>query len=130
MNFFLKSLGVRVAKAITKGFIEPHGDQDKWSEATAKDYEVNAKAQYALTQVLNDDDLSRVINYKSAYEVWNDLIITHEGTSQVKRSKLTYFILNMRIFTCLKNESIDEILTRFTKITNRLSSLSDTIDND
>jgi len=37
--------------------------------ATAKDYEANAKTQYALTQALNDDDLSRVINYKSAYEV-------------------------------------------------------------
>ena len=30
----------------------------------------------------------------------------------------------------LKNESIDKMLTQFTKITNRLSSLGDTIDND
>ena len=49
MNLFLKSLGVRVAKAISKEFVEPHGD-DTWSKATAKDYEANAKAQYALTQ--------------------------------------------------------------------------------
>ena len=28
MNIFLKSLGVRVAKAITKKFIEPNGDED------------------------------------------------------------------------------------------------------
>ena len=27
-----------------------------------KDYETNARAQYALTQALNDVDLSRVIN--------------------------------------------------------------------
>jgi len=87
MNIFLKSLGLRVAKAITKEFIEPHGDEDTWSEATAKDYEANTKTQYALTRALNDD-FSRVINCKSAYEVWNDLIITHEGTSQAKRSKV------------------------------------------
>ena len=30
----------------------------------------------------------------------------------------------------LENECIDEMLTRFTKITNGLSSLDDTIDND
>ena len=30
----------------------------------------------------------------------------------------------------LDNETIDEILSRFTKITNRLSSLGDKIDND
>jgi len=45
------------------------------SEATVKDYEANAKAQYALTQALNDDGLSCVINCKFAYEVWNDLVI-------------------------------------------------------
>ena len=49
MNLFLKSLEVRVVKAITKEFIEPHGDEDTWSEATAKDYKVNAKTQYVLT---------------------------------------------------------------------------------
>ena len=88
MNLFLKSLGVRIAKAITKEFIEPHSDEYTWSEVTAKNYEANAKTQYALTQALNDDDLSRVINCKSVFEVWNDLIITHEGTFQVKRSKV------------------------------------------
>ena len=81
MTLFLKSLGVSVAKAITKDFIEPQGDEDTWSDAMTKHYEANAKAQYELTQALNDDDLSRMINCKIAYEVWNDLIITHEGTS-------------------------------------------------
>jgi len=81
MTFFPKSLGSRVAKDITKEFVEPHDYEESWSEATAKDYEANAKAQYALSQALNDDDLSRVINCKSAYGVWNGLIITHEGTS-------------------------------------------------
>ena len=69
MNLFLKSLGVRVAKSITKEFIEPYSDENTWSEATAKDYEANAKAQYALTRALNEDDLSCIINCKSAYEV-------------------------------------------------------------
>ena len=61
MTLFLKSLGFRVAKTVTNEFIESHSDKDTWSEATAKNYEANAKTQYALTQALNDD-LSRVIN--------------------------------------------------------------------
>jgi len=64
MNLFLKSLGVKVSKAITKEFVEPQGDEDTWSEATAKNHEANL-IQYALTQALNDDDLSCVINCKS-----------------------------------------------------------------
>ena len=43
MNLILKFLGVRVANAITKEFIEPHTDEDTWSGATAKDYVANAK---------------------------------------------------------------------------------------
>ena len=46
MNLFLKSLGVRVAKVITKEFIEPHSYEDTWSDTTAKDYEANAKTQH------------------------------------------------------------------------------------
>jgi len=52
-----------VAKAITKELVEPHGDEDACSKATAKNYKANAKAQYVLTQALNDNDLSHVINY-------------------------------------------------------------------
>jgi len=61
MTLFLKSLGFRVAKVVTKKFVEPHGDKDTYFEAIAKDYEANAKVQYVLTQALNDDDLSHVI---------------------------------------------------------------------
>ena len=79
---------------------------------------------------MNDDDLSHVINCKSTYEVWNDLIITHEGTSQVKRSKIDLLCSQYENFYMLENESIDEMLTRFIKITNGLSFLGDSIDND
>jgi len=75
------------------------------------------KAQYALTQVLNNDDLSRVISCKSAYEVWNDLIVIHEGTSQVKNSKIDLLRSQYENFYMLESESIDEMLTWFIKIT-------------
>jgi len=87
MTLFLKSLSHRVAKAVTKEYVERHSDEGTWSESTTKDYEANAKIQYTFTQALNDD-LSHVVNCNSAYRVWNDLIITYEGTSQVKRSNI------------------------------------------
>jgi len=53
------------SKAVTKKFVESVGNEDTWSKTTTKNYETNAKEQYTLTQALNDDDLSRVINCKS-----------------------------------------------------------------
>ena len=48
----------------------------------------NFKAHYALLQVLNDDDISRIINCTCAHDTWQVLITTHEGTSQVKKAKI------------------------------------------
>jgi len=62
--------------------------------------------------------------------VWNDLIITHEGASQVKRSKIELLHSQYENFYMFDNESIDEMLTRFMKITNRLALLGGEIDND
>ena len=85
---FLQSLGSRVAKAVTKPFSAPHGDEDTWSDIVTKEFDANARAYYALLQALNDDDVARVIHCKSAYEIWTYLLVTHEGTSQVKRAKI------------------------------------------
>jgi len=58
------------------------------------------------------------------------LIITHEGTSQVKRSKIDLLHSQYENFCMLDNETIDEMLTRFIKVTNGLSFLGDEINND
>jgi len=84
MTVFLQSLESRIAKAVIKFFSVPIGDEDTWSDITTKEFDANAKSLYALLQVLNDDDIARVIHCKSTYEVWTHLVVTHEGTSQVK----------------------------------------------
>jgi len=87
MTVILQSLGSRVAKAVTKPFSVPIGDDDTWSDIANKKFDANAKAHYAFLQVLNDDDIVRVIYCKSAYKIWTHIVVTHEGTSQVKRAK-------------------------------------------
>jgi len=107
MIVFLKSLGSRVAKAITKPFLVPNGNEDTWSDITFKEFEANVKAHYALLQALNDDDISSVINCKSAYEIWNNLVATHEGTSQVKGAKIDLLRSQYENFNMNNNETID-----------------------
>ena len=85
MIIFLQSLGSWVAKAITKLFVVPNTDEE--TDISIKESEANAKAHYALLQALNDD-VSTVINCKSAHEIWSNLIVTRKGISQVKRAKI------------------------------------------
>jgi len=69
MTIFLQSLGSQVAKVMTKPFSVPISDKDTCSDIVTKEFDANAKAHYALFQVLNDDDIVRVIHCKSAYEI-------------------------------------------------------------
>ena len=58
------------------------------------------------------------------------MLVTHEGTSQVKRAKIDLLRSQYENFWMQENETIDDMVTRFTKITNGLSSLGNAIDND
>ena len=80
MTVFLQSLGSQVAKAVTKPFSAPLGDEDTWSDIAMKEFNANARTHYVLLQALNDADIDRVIHCKSAYEIWTHLLVTHEGT--------------------------------------------------
>ena len=60
----------------------------------------------------------------------NDDDLTHEGTSQVKRSKIDLLRSQYENFFMLDNESINEMLTHFIRIPNGLSFLDDEIDNN
>ena len=115
---------------MTKPFSIPDGDEDTWSDIATKEFDANAKAHYALLQVLNDDDIARVIHCKPVYEIWSHLVVTNEGTSQVKRAKIDLLRSQYENFTMHENDSIDDMVTRYTKITNGLASLGDAIEND
>ena len=53
-------------------------------------------------------------------------MVTHEETSQVKRAKIDLLCSQYENFTM----PIDDMVTKFTKITNDLAFLGDAIDND
>ena len=55
---------------------------------------------------------------------------THEETSQVKRAKIDLLCSQYENFKMHENESIDDMIMKFTKITNGHASLGDEINND
>jgi len=79
---------------------------------------------------LNDDDIGMVIHCKSAYEIWSHLVVTHEGTSQVKKAKIDLLCSQYENFFMNETESIDDMIIKFTKIANGLAFLGDEIDSD
>ena len=62
---------------------------------------------------------------KSTKEIWRLLEITHEGTNQVKESKINVLV-SYELFFMKVNETIVEMITRFTDIVNGLETLGKT----
>jgi len=58
------------------------------------------------------------------------IVVIHEDIFQVKRGKIDLLHFHYENFNMNDNETINDMLTRFIKITDDLSSLGDSIDND
>ena len=130
MTIFLQSLGSRVAKGVTKLFSLLDGDEETWSKIANKKFDADAKAHYELLQALSGDDLSRVIHCNPNSRFGHTWFSHTRGLHKSRELRLIFCIPNIRIFFMNEDESIDDMITKFTKITDGLASLGDKIDND
>ena len=81
------------------------------------------KVRNIIKSTLDMDEYFRVSNYKNAKEMWDTLQVTHEGTTDVKRSRINTLTHEYELFRMNQNETIQDMQKRFTHIVNHLASL-------
>ena len=84
---------------------------------------MNAKAKYLLTCALSKSEYDKIISCDCAREIWDWLQTLHEGTNQVKETKISMLLYQYEMFKMLEYKNIDEITTRFLHIINKLKAL-------
>ncbi|XP_070040322.1 uncharacterized protein [Nicotiana tomentosiformis] len=90
-------------------------------DCTADDlrkWEKNAKVKKLLVCGLGPDEYSRIQGCTTTKEIWDTLQVAHEGTPKVKRSRGTLLYSQYENFTMKEGETIQEMYTRFTTLTN------------
>ncbi|EOY21334.1 Uncharacterized protein TCM_012831 [Theobroma cacao] len=97
--------------------------RSKWTEAKIKKVQTNFKAINTLHCALTPTEFNKVSSYTTAKQVWDKLRVIHEGTSQVKKSKIALLTHSYEMFKIEPGEDITSMLNRFTNITNKLSQL-------
>nr|GEX03594.1 hypothetical protein [Tanacetum cinerariifolium] len=73
----------------------------------------NNEARRVFYNVLPKKEYERVFMCKTAKDIWQSLLITHQGNSQVKDNKIYLIIQQYEQFTILEEESIDSGFARF-----------------
>ncbi|XP_075103690.1 uncharacterized protein LOC142178259 [Nicotiana tabacum] len=86
-------------------------------------WEKNAKAKKWLICGLGLDEYNRIQSFTTTKQIWDTLQVAHEGTPQVKRSRGTLLYSQYENFAMKEGETIQEMYTRFTTLTNKLKSL-------
>nr|ABH08430.1 putative integrase [Beta vulgaris] len=140
MEIFIKAENYQVWRVIEVGDFEVTTTNDK-NEVTLKplsDYdksdfekmEVNAMAIKLLHCGLGPHEHNRIMGCKSAKQIWDLLEVTHEGTNEVKRSKIDLLMNQYELFCMKSKESIRDMFTRFTNIINELASLGKFISSE
>ena len=77
----------------------------------------------ALFCALNKEEFNHMSTATSANQISHTLQVTHEGTNKVKESKISVLVHRFELFKMKDNETISEMVTRLTDITNSLASL-------
>ena len=68
-------------------------------------------------------EFNHVSAVTSAHQIWHILQVIHEGINNVKESKISILVHRFEIFKTDENETILEMITRFTDIMNSLIAL-------
>ncbi|GKE66433.1 hypothetical protein Tco_1520594 [Tanacetum coccineum] len=96
-------------------------DLDLWHIILNGDFP--AVARNKDTQVLQEYE--KVFMCKTAKDIWQSLLITHQGNSQVKDNKIDLLVQQYEQFTILEEESIDSGFTTFNTIITTLKVLDE-----
>ena len=136
---FIKTEDYELWNIITKGPYVPmttiegksvKKNEDQYTQDDFARLSKNCKAMHILYCGLDANEYNRISACESAKEMWDKLVVTYEGTSQVRETKINMLVHQYELFKMQPGETIKEMFTRFTDITNNLKSLGKTYTNE
>ncbi|GJU88192.1 copia protein [Tanacetum coccineum] len=98
---------------------------DKQSDDLKKRLAKNNEAKMVIYNTLPCKEYERSFMCKTAKEIWETLLITHQGNSQVKDNKIDLLVQQYEQFMIPEEESIDNAFARFNTIITSLKALDE-----
>ena len=99
---------------------------EKPHEFDSDDYrkmEKNVRAKKLLYFGLGPDAYTLISECESTKKIWNALRVAHEGTNQVRQSRIELLMRKYKLLGMSDKEMVMDMYTRFIDITNELKSL-------
>ncbi|GJV41451.1 retrovirus-related pol polyprotein from transposon TNT 1-94 [Tanacetum coccineum] len=94
--------------------------ETQWTPEERKATNLDQRLKSLIMSVLPDDQMNSVINCLTAKSTWDDLILYHEGPSDVKESRVMDLKLCYNTFKFKEGESLTQTFTRYKALMNEL----------
>ncbi|GJW75939.1 retrovirus-related pol polyprotein from transposon TNT 1-94 [Tanacetum coccineum] len=94
--------------------------ENQWTGDERKAANLDQRLKSLIMSVLLDDQMNSVINCLTAKSTWDDLILYHEGPSDVKESRVMDLKLCYNTFKFKEGESLTQTFTRYKALMNEL----------
>ncbi|GJV21532.1 zf-CCHC domain-containing protein [Tanacetum coccineum] len=98
-----------------------HKQNDDLKKKLAK----NNKAKMVIYNALSRKEYERIFMCQTAKEIWDTLLITHQGNNQVKANKIDLLVQQCKQFMIPEEESIDNAFAKFNTIVTSLKALDE-----
>ncbi|XVF26618.1 hypothetical protein REPUB_Repub14bG0034000 [Reevesia pubescens] len=95
----------------------------EWTTNDKAKVQVNFKAINTLHCALDLAKFNRISTCHNAKKIWDQLKVTHEGTSKVNESKITLLSHQYEVLKMQPGEDMTTMFDRFTNIANKLKQL-------
>ncbi|GJR94651.1 retrovirus-related pol polyprotein from transposon TNT 1-94 [Tanacetum coccineum] len=94
--------------------------KNQWTRDERTTANLDQRLKSLIMSVLPDDQMNFVINYLTAKSTWDDLILYHEGPSDVKESRVVDLKLCYNTFKFKEGKSLTQTFTRYKALMNEL----------
>nr|GEW92362.1 hypothetical protein [Tanacetum cinerariifolium] len=96
--------------------------QKQWNAADKKLGNQDKRLKGIVILCLPNDIMKVVIKCSTGREIWNDLILIHDGPSNTRDTKIATLRLNFNAFKALKGEKVKETYIRLKILLNKLEN--------
>jgi len=135
---YIQSVDIDVWVVVVNGRFEPQVNVDgviqnkpkaDWIVVDEKKVQYDLKARNILISALGINVYYLVSHCKTGKAMWEAFATLHEGTKDVKQSKIDTITQQFELFHVKEDENISSMQLRFIHIVNNLQNLGKTISN-
>jgi len=139
MQMFIKTEDYELWNIITKGpYVPMIRVDEKTVKKTKEQYtqedftrvSKNCHAMHILYCGLDSNEYNRICTCESTKEIWDKLVVTYKGTSQVRETKINMLVHQYELLKMQPDETIKGMFTLFTDIINNLKSVGKMYTNE